>query len=184
MLANTGDTVGVIFTVLILLFSYGSPVLMLLVTWLIGRGIQRRHIASLNRREADVGKRIIVTSEKRLPAGVQGTNGQLVSGTVVVGTDYFKRFLAAWRSLVGGRVNSIEPVLMRARREAILRMLEKADAQGANFVVNVRLDTATIGNSQGGKNKFAMCEVIAYGTAVKTGFDQSPYGQTFEASNT
>lgn len=172
MLADADDMI----TVIAMLVTYGSPVVMLFATWLIGRWIQNRHTAELQRREADVGKRIIVTNEKRLPAGVDATAGSMVSGSVVVGTDYFKRFLAAWRTIFGGRMASIEPVLMRARREAILRMLDKADSQGANFVVNVRLETAVVGSTQGGKNKFSMCEVLAYGTAVRTGFDQSPYG--------
>ena len=179
MLASTEDTISIVFVLL----GYGSPVFMLLLTWLVGRVIQRRHVASLERREGDVGKRVIVTNEKRLPAGVEATSGQMVSASVVVGTDYFRRFLAAWRSVVGGRVGSIEPILMRARREAILRMLEKADGMGANFVVNVRLDTSTIGTTQAGKNKFSMCEVLAYGTAVKTGFEQSPYGVTYSAAS-
>jgi uncharacterized protein YbjQ (UPF0145 family) len=158
---------------------------MLLLTWFVGRIIQNKHIASLQRREADVGKRIIITNRKQLPEQARGTQGQMVSGSVVVGTDYFRRFLATWRNLVGGRVNSVEPVLMRARREAILRMLEKADGMGANFVVNVRLDTSAIRANTGGKQgkQFALCEVLAYGTAVKTSADNNPYGVTYDASN-
>lgn len=181
MLASSDEA----FTVVMLLLTYGSPVVMLFATWLIGRWIQDRHVKSLERREADVGKRVIITNEKRLPDGVAATHGTMVAGSVVVGTDYFRRFLAAWRNIFGGRVGSIEPILMRARREAILRMLAKADAQGANFVVNVRLETAVVGTTQGGnnRNKFSMCEVLAYGTAVKTGYDHSPYGVTYDARN-
>jgi uncharacterized protein YbjQ (UPF0145 family) len=47
-----------------------------------------------------------------------------VSGSVVVSVDYFKRFLAGLRTLVGGRVTSYETLLDRARREAILRCKE------------------------------------------------------------
>jgi uncharacterized protein YbjQ (UPF0145 family) len=174
MLANAEAAIPVVF----ILLGYGSPLFMLFATWLIGRWIQKRHVQSLERRESDVGKRIIITNERRLPEGVNATQGSMVSGSVVVGTDYFRRFLAAWRNIFGGRVGSVEPILMRARREAILRMLDKADMQGANFVVNVRLETAIVGTTQSGnnRNKFSMCEVLAYGTAVSTGFVSSPYG--------
>jgi hypothetical protein len=90
MLANA----EVAFTVMVLVLSYGSPVIVLLAAWLIGRGIERRHIASLQRREADVGKRIIVTSEKRLPGGVALVRGQMVSLRLMLALEIFRRLAA------------------------------------------------------------------------------------------
>ena len=90
---------------------------------------------------------------------------QLVSGSVVVSADYFKRFVAGLRMLIGGRLNTYESLLDRARREAILRMREQAKALGATQIFNVKLETMTIGgrNPKGG---VACLEVLAYGTAI------------------
>ncbi|MBX3472821.1 MAG: heavy metal-binding domain-containing protein [Planctomycetes bacterium] len=167
MLANS-EVAGGILMLLVMMLAYTSPVWMLLIAWLVGRGIEQSHLRDLQRREYDVGRRIIVMGHEDLPPGVTATQGQMVMGTVVVGVDHFKRFLAGWRKLVGGEVRSISPVLTRARREAVLRMLEQADAQGANFVVNIRLETAVISTRSPERQKFGMAEVMAYGTAVKT----------------
>ena len=84
----------------------------------------------------------------------------------MVSADYFKMFASALRNLVGGRVVVYESVLDRGRREAVLRMKEQAIAWGATQVVNVRLETSTIGNRTGGKGLVAI-EVTAYGTGVR-----------------
>ena len=87
----------------------------------------------------------------------------LVCGSVVISIDFFKKFVAGLRDLVGGRVSSYESLLERARREALLRMKTEARSIGAKSVWNVRLETSSI--TKGGKGVAAV-EVIAYGTAV------------------
>jgi len=168
MLAETADTAIPAVMIVLMALSYTAPIWLLLAAWLIGRSIERKHIRDLERREADVGRRIMVMGHEELPPGVTATQGAMVLGTVVIGVDHFKRFLASWRTIFGGEMRSITPVLMRARREATLRMLEQADRMGANFVVNIRLETADIKTHQGGKQKSSMVEVLAFGTAVQT----------------
>ena len=90
----------------------------------------------------------------------------LFLGSVVVSADYFKMFASALRNLVGGRVVVYESILDRGRREAILRMKEQAISWGATQVVNVRLETSTIGNQTGSKG-LAAIEVVAYGTGIR-----------------
>ena len=85
------------------------------------------------------------------------------SGNVVISVDYFKRFVAGLRNLVGGRITTYETLLDRARREAILRMKEQAHGLGGYIVFNVKLETASI--SKGRKNTVGSVEVLAYGTA-------------------
>lgn len=53
----------------------------------------------------------------------------------------------------------------RARREAILRM--KDQAFGYDYVLNLRIETSTIGNAANQKGNVGSVEVLAYGTAVK-----------------
>ena len=77
--------------------------------------------------------------------------------------DYFKRFIAGLRNLIGGRVTSYESLLDRARREAILRMKQEAKDLGANLIFNVKFETASI--SKGRNNQIGAVEVYAYGTA-------------------
>jgi uncharacterized protein YbjQ (UPF0145 family) len=77
--------------------------------------------------------------------------------------DYFKRFLASLRNIFGGRVQSYESLLDRARREAILRMKAEARALGADMVFNIKLETASI--YKGKRNTIGAVEVLAYGTA-------------------
>src|SRR5690606_29998946 len=85
----------------------------------------------------------------------------LVAGSVVVSLDYFKRFAAALRIILGGRIKSFEPLMERGRREAILRMKEDAQTAGYDAIINVRLETSRIANSDGSTT--AGMELIAYG---------------------
>ena len=88
----------------------------------------------------------------------------MVSGSVVVSVDYFKRFLAALRNLFGGRVISYESLLDRGRRESLLRMKQQAEELGAGMVFNVKYETASI--SKGRRDTIGSIEVLAYGTAL------------------
>lgn len=60
-----------------------------------------------------------------------------------------------------------EPLLDRARREAMLRMTEEARSQGYDAVYNVRLETSRLASSRGDGKGTAGIEMLAYGTAVK-----------------
>ena len=92
----------------------------------------------------------------------------MVRGQVVVSVDYFKRFLAALRAIVGGRVKSYESLLDRSRREAILRMKEQAIQGGYDHVINVRLETSRLAGTRRNGKGTAGLEVLAFGTALKT----------------
>lgn len=107
----------------------------------------------------------IVTS-KALPARFQHSQTQLVSGNVVVSIDYFKKFLAALKSLIGGRLGSYESLLDRARREAILRMKEDGLKAGGKIILNVRIETASIYKFAENRYAVGSVEVFAYGTAI------------------
>jgi len=87
---------------------------------------------------------------------------ELVSGSMVVSVDYFKRVLAGLRNIFGGSVQSYETLVDRARREAVLRM--KESCPGADQIINLRLETSSISNGQ--RNQIGSVEVLAYGTAI------------------
>ncbi len=149
------------------LIGLGSTLLLLVVTYFVGGHIERRHFENLRAREAR-NQRFPVLTFSTLPSGWEVTRVELVTGSVVVSVDYFKRFLASLRALVGGRIKSYEPLLDRARREALLRMTERARGRGYHAVVNVRLETSRLATSKGGKNEgTAGVEMLAFGTALK-----------------
>jgi len=108
---------------------------------------------------------MIVTNLKTLPPGP----GEpiLVTGSVVIAFDYFRRFIAGIVMLVGGRIPMYEDMLDRARREALLRLLEDAQAAGASQVHNIRFEFSRVGSSAKGANVGGGAELLAYGTAVK-----------------
>lgn len=135
---------------------------LLTLGYFIGRRREKRHYQSILEREKEYADMIIL-HEKKPPPGTS-IPYVLVTGSVVVSSDYFKTFIAGLRNLVGGRVSAYESLLDRARREAILRMKEQARALRCNTVANVRIVTTSL--SQGGKNQLGTVEVLAYGTAM------------------
>lgn len=136
---------------------------LLLLGYVFGQRAENSHFRSIIEREKQL-RDILVFSERRIP-DEDKLDGTLVCGSVVISVDFFKRFVAGLRSLVGGRVSAYESLLERARREAILRMKEEARRSGAKSVWNTRLETASI--YKGAQQSIGAVEVLAYGTAVK-----------------
>ncbi len=149
-----------------LLATFLYPFVLLLITYGIGRAIERSHLKKLRAREERYQTFPTVTFAA-LPTGWQPTASAMVHGNVVISLDYFKRFVASLRALVGGRIKSYEPLLDRARREAMLRMIEDAKSRGYHAVVNVRLETARLASSRGNGKGTAGIEMLAFGTALK-----------------
>ncbi|MFT5259981.1 MAG: hypothetical protein ACI9J2_001791 [Saprospiraceae bacterium] len=139
-------------------------IVLLAMGYFVGSYLEKRHYQSIFKREDELQEIILITT-KTLPNDVDISHGDLVTGSVVVSVDYFKRFVAGLRNLVGGRVSSYESLLDRGRREAILRMKADAQAQQSNMVFNVKLETASI--SKGAGNSIGSIEVLAYGTAIR-----------------
>ena len=140
--------------------------LLLIAAYLVGSYLERRHFASIREREESM-RGYPVTTFEALPESWQVGASELVAGNVVVSLDYFKRVIAGLRSLIGGRVKTYEPLLERARREAVLRMLTQARERGYDAVVNVRLETSRLANARGNGEGTAGVEMLAFGTAIK-----------------
>jgi uncharacterized protein YbjQ (UPF0145 family) len=68
----------------------------------------------------------------------------LLSEGTVVSIDYFKKLMAWFVNIFGGRMKSYESLVDRARREAVLRVKEKAAADGYNCLANLRIETSSI----------------------------------------
>jgi len=148
------------------LINLGFALALLVGTYLTGSFLERRHFESIRRREEQYRSFPVVTFEA-IPANWDVVSSELAAGNVVVSLDYFKRFLASLRALVGGRIRSYEPLLERARREALLRMVESARSRGYHAIVNVRLETSRLASARGNGEGTAGVEMLAFGTALK-----------------
>jgi uncharacterized protein YbjQ (UPF0145 family) len=144
----------------------GLPLALLLVTYFIGSTVERRHQRDLRRRELR-SRNLPVLTLRTPPAGWQIEDSTLVTGSVVISIDYFKRFIAGLRGLVGGRIVAYESLLDRARREALLRLKEAAFEAGYRAVINVRLETSRLASSNRRGQGTSGVEVLAFGTALK-----------------
>ena len=83
----------------------------------------------------------------------------MVKGTVVQSKNIGRDFMAGMKTLVGGEIVGYTEMLIEARQIATKRMVDEAEALGADTVINIRFGSAAV--MQGA------AEVIAYGTAVK-----------------
>jgi uncharacterized protein YbjQ (UPF0145 family) len=150
-----------------IVFELALVLLALVVTYLIGSLLERRHLRSIIAREHDRRNFPVVTFE-RLPEEWQVESATLAQGSVVISVDYFKRFVATLRGIVGGRLKTYEPLLDRARRESILRMIDDARNQGCDALINVRLETSRLANAtRNERERLAGVEMLAYGTGLK-----------------
>lgn len=149
-----------------LVLQFGFPILILMVTYFIGNFLEKKHFKSIRQREAKALGYPVVSFDT-MPDDWNVNSAHLVSGSVVISLDYFKRVIAGLRALIGGRVKTYEPLLDRARREAILRMTEEAQSEGYDAIFNVRLETSRLANARRDGQGVAGIEMLAYGTAVK-----------------
>ena len=144
-------------------FQIILALVLLVLGYFFGRHAEKKHYQSIIRREAELASVIMIAS-KHTTASDSAKPGMMVTGSVVISVDYFKRFLAMLRSIFGGRITSYETLLDRSRREAILRMKQEAQAINADRIFNIKLETASISKNAGGS--IGSVEVLAYGTAL------------------
>ena len=141
-----------------------TPV-MLLGAWISGGILERRHLKGLLLLESGSRGVLAVTIED-LPADWHVKSSELVMGNVVISQDYFKRFAASIKGIFGGNIRVFEPLLERARREALIRMKGVAHARGYDTIINVRIETARLANSRRDGKGTAGVEILAFGTAI------------------
>lgn len=139
---------------------------LLVLGYCAGTYFERKHYREIQVRERKTKHIPLITFGAKQPLPPAAA-AQLFVGSVVVSADYFKIVTASLRNLIGGRVVAYESLLDRGRREALLRMKEQAIRWGATQVVNVRLETASIGNPTGDNNGLVAIEVVAYGTGLR-----------------
>jgi uncharacterized protein YbjQ (UPF0145 family) len=100
---------------------------------------------------------IIVNTDFVTGKQIKDTLG-LVRGNTIQAKSIGKDIKAGFRHMAGGEIKEYTDMLAESREIALQRMIEKAEALGADAVINVRFMTSAI---MGGA-----AEILAYGTAV------------------
>jgi uncharacterized protein YbjQ (UPF0145 family) len=129
---------------------------LLTIGYFVGSSREAKHLQNLIEREKQL-LRISVIAEEKADGNV--AEAFLVTGEVVIASDYFKNFSASLKSVFGGRLTTFESLMDRGRREAMLRLKEQAVRKGADEIVGLRLMMTAI-------DQFGI-EVLATGTAIK-----------------
>jgi uncharacterized protein YbjQ (UPF0145 family) len=83
----------------------------------------------------------------------------LVKGNTVRARNIGRDITQSIRNITGGELKSYSGLMTQSRDEAVDRLVEAAEALGADAIVSVRFETSEI--TQGA------AEILAYGTAVR-----------------
>ncbi len=100
---------------------------------------------------------IVVTAAEISGKRIVHTLG-LVRGNTIRARHVGKDILAVFRNLAGGEIHEYTKMLAEAREQSIDRLVEDAEALGANAVVSMRFQTSMI--------QTGAAEMLCYGTAV------------------
>ena len=106
-----------------------------------------------------MNKNIIITTTENVAGREVSQILGLVKGNTVQTRHIGSHIVAGLTTIVGGEVKGYVKAITSAREEATSRMLEEAQALGADAIICMRYSTSQIMN--GG------AEILAYGTAVK-----------------
>ena len=103
---------------------------------------------------------MLITTANDLPGyEITETLGE-VFGLTVRSRNVGSQLGAGLKSIMGGELKGMTKALVDSREQVIERMVEEANAKGADAIVAMRFDTSDMGNN--------WTEICAYGTAVRT----------------
>ena len=102
---------------------------------------------------------MLITTMNDIPGyTVEEVYGE-VFGLTVRSRNIGSQMGAGLKSILGGELKGMTKALETSRLEVIERMVEAAEAKGANAVLAMRFDTSEMGGT--------WTEICAYGTAVR-----------------
>ena len=102
---------------------------------------------------------MIVVTNDRIPGREVTESLGMVRGNTIRARHLGRDILAGLRNVVGGEISEYTKLMGEAREQAIDRMLEEAEALGADAVIEVRFETSQVMG--------AAAELVCYGTAVR-----------------
>jgi uncharacterized protein YbjQ (UPF0145 family) len=102
---------------------------------------------------------MIVTTMNDIPGyDVDEVFGE-VMGLTVRSRNIGSQIGAQLKSIIGGELKGMTTALIDSRKQVMERMIEDAEAKGANAIIAMRFDTSEMGPN--------WTEICAYGTAVR-----------------
>src|SRR5438132_9767330 len=102
---------------------------------------------------------MLITTANDLPGyEVTETLGE-VFGLTVRSRNIGSQLGAGLKSILGGELKGMTKALAESREQVIQRMVDEAEAKGANAIIAMRFDTSEMGSN--------WTEICAYGTAVR-----------------
>jgi uncharacterized protein YbjQ (UPF0145 family) len=102
---------------------------------------------------------MLITTANDLPGyEITETLGE-VFGLTVRSRNVGSQLGAGLKSIMGGELKGMTKALVDSREQVIERMVEEAQAKGADAIVAMRFDTSEMGSN--------WTEICAYGTAVR-----------------
>ena len=100
---------------------------------------------------------IVTTSERVEGRNIVKTIG-LVKGSTIRARHVGRDIMASLRGVVGGEVTEYTKMMAESREQALQRMVEDAEKQGATAVIGLRFTTSMVMQNAS--------EILAYGTGV------------------
>ena len=100
---------------------------------------------------------ITTTAEKIEGKNITRTIG-LVKGSSIRARHLGRDIMAGLRGIVGGEITEYTKMMAESREQALQRMVEDAESQGANAIVGLRFTTSMVMQNAS--------EILAYGTGV------------------
>ena len=100
---------------------------------------------------------IITTSEQIEGKKIVKTIG-MVKGSTIRARHLGRDIMAGLRGVVGGEIMEYTKMMAESREQAIQRMVEDAEAHGANAIIALRFTTSMVMQNAS--------EILAYGTGV------------------
>ncbi len=100
---------------------------------------------------------IITTTESFSGKKIVRTIGW-AKGSTIRARHIGKDIVASLRGIVGGEIIEYTKMMAEAREEAMARLVDDAQSQGANAIVGLRFSTSMVMQNA--------AEILAYGTAV------------------
>src|SRR5205814_8018015 len=102
---------------------------------------------------------MLITTANDLPGyEITETLGE-VFGLTVRSRNIGSQLGAGLKSILGGELKGMTKALVDSRQQVTERMVEEAEAKGANAIIAMRFDTSEMGQN--------WTEICAYGTAVR-----------------
>jgi len=102
---------------------------------------------------------VIITTMNDLPGySIDEVLGE-VFGLTVRSRNLGSQLGATFKSLFGGELKGMTKMLAQGREHATERLIEEAEAKGADAIIAFRFDTSELGTT--------WTEICAYGTAVR-----------------